>query len=94
MFMYFHSMFRFPDYTSEDILQSYRGSINRGIPSDRLKSFAQRAVASLSSKEGTPDQTGIVIHKGDCLTLDQSDIIQTAPDFRGTEIVFLDIPKV
>ena len=84
---------RYPDFTTEEILQGYRGDICRGIAKDRLKAFIQRVVANSScTKEGT--QAFVNLYQGDCLELDHENFASQIPDFKGSDLVFLDMPKV
>jgi hypothetical protein len=84
--------FRYPDFTSEKILQGYRGVLCRGAAKERLQSFIQRAVAS---KSLSPNENATInLQQMDCLELDHSMLSNEIADFNGADLVFLDIPRV
>ena len=76
---------RYPAFTSELVLQSFRGSVVRGKASERLNNFIQM---TMKGDEGL-DKIGVV--KMDCLEL--TNIAEHVANFRGVGLVFIDIPK-
>ena len=84
---------RYPNATTEEALQGYRGDVFRGKAKDRFKSFVQRAVGSTTS--ASLQCTTVLLLEVDLLEdLDHGFIQQNAPEFNGADLVFLDIPKV
>ena len=85
--------YRYPEFTSEENIQGFRGDVVRGKSTERLKSYVQRAI-SFKATNGTFKE-GVTILNIDCLTeLCPSLLDEKVPQFKGSEIVFLDLPKV
>ena len=53
-------IFRYPTFTSEEILQGLRGEVVRGIGKERFKSFVQRPVAQQLCQEQVQDMINLV----------------------------------
>lgn len=83
---------RYPKFTSEEMLQGFRGEVVRGVAKDRFKSFVQRAIAQQLSQEQV--QEVINLMDIDCLQeLNLATLSQKIISFRGADMIFVDIPK-
>jgi hypothetical protein len=82
---------RYPNATTEEALQGYRGDVFRGKAKD--KSFVERAIGSATLP--SLKCAKIILLEVDILEeLDHGFIQQNVADFNGADLVFLDIPKV
>ncbi|XP_028417131.1 uncharacterized protein LOC114541406 [Dendronephthya gigantea] len=85
---------RYPNYTSEEVLQGFRGSIVRGVPKETFRQFVRRALAEQSAQSPGCEDEKIKIILMDCLTeLTHSSLAESVPTFNGASLVFTDLPK-
>ena len=87
--------FRYPLFTTEEKLQGFRGDIKRGKCKERYLIFIQRVVAT-ESNNSVEDQPSKLVEllNVDCIKEFSSTSIAKIDGFYGSDVVFLDLPKV
>ena len=80
-------------FTTEQMLQGFRGDVVHGKCKARFQSYVQRAMTTEAATTVNPADKMVEVLNVDCLKLSQV-IISKVPQFNGAELIFLDLPKV
>ena len=80
-------------FTTEQMLQGFRGDVVHGKCKERFLSYVQRAMTAEAATNVNPTDKMVEVLNVDCLKLSPA-IISEVPQFKGAELIFLDLPKV
>lgn len=85
---------RFPLFTTEEKLQGFRGDVIHGKCKERFLSFMHRVMATEFADRENPASKMVELLTVDCLAELSPTLTAEIPLFSGSELVFLDVPKV